>query len=719
MNSGTGEFLLEVGCEEIPARFVTDLSRELTMKLVEFLEKNRIALGDSGIRAFHTPRRLVNVIPQLAKRQSALEESVTGPPKSVAFDSQGRATQAALSFAHKTGVEVEELSVITTSKGDYVVAKKVQNGISTEKILESGLATMILSVPLPKAMYWSTPDGPRFLRPIRWLCCVFDGKPIRFQIGEARSSNNTYGHRILQPRRIAVHTFSEYEDHLYKARVLLDPEKRRERIQNGVEQLVSNTDAKILQDSGLLSTHMNLSEYPTPLMGEFDPNFLKLPAEILEAVMRDHQKYFCVLRRNAGEGEKVLLPKFVAVIDNESDPHGYVRRSHERVLRARFADAEFFWESDLKVKLEDRGAMLEKVVFQEKLGSYAEKSRRIGVLAEWIVQEGGLAVDREALIRSAHLCKCDLTSQMVKEFPELQGIVGGLYAKEQGEPLEVSRAIYEHYQPENLESAVPDCLTGAVISIADRIDTIVGSFTLGHRPTGSRDPFGLRRLAYGVIKVILEDLISIDLKKLVLRSADLHRQTREFSEDEVLKALLEFFRDHAQYVFLQSALCGGGEKIERDEAAAVLATEHWDLCGLAARARALHETRKRENFDSLAVSFKRIKNILRKSGVEFEGVGLEIQPELFEHDEERELSNQIQELKRGLLDLQGMKDYSKTLESIASMRPTVDRFFDKVLVNAEDPSVRKNRFNLLLSLYREFIQIADFSELQPATGTHL
>jgi glycyl-tRNA synthetase beta chain len=307
----------------------------------------------------------------------------------------------------------------------------------------------------------------------------------------------------------------------------------------------------------------------------------------------------------------------------------------------------------------------------------------------------------------------------VKEFPELQGIVGGLYAKEQGELPEVSRAIYEHYQPENLESPVPDGLTGSVVSMADRIDTIVGSFTLGHRPTGSRDPFGLRRLAYGIIKVILEKYIFIDLKQLLVKAVDLHRVMKEVSREETLDALLEFFRDHAQYVFLQSSLLEGGEKVERDEVAAVLSTDHWDLCDLSSRVRALHETRKRENFDSLAISFKRIKNIIRKSGIEFEGVGLEIKPELFEHDEERELSKQIQELKRILIDLQYKKDYSKILESIALMRPTVDRFFDKVLVNAEDPLVRQNRFNLLLSLYQEFIQIADFSELQPVTSARL
>ncbi len=721
MNSGVGELLLEVGCEEIPARFLEELSRELSTKLGEFLRENRIAVGEAGLRAFYTPRRLVNVVPQVAKRQADLEEKVIGPPKGVAFDPHGKPTRAAMSFADKNGVKVDDLTIISTSKGDYVAAEKTQKGSSTEKVLQGGLAQVILSVQLPKAMYWTTPDGPHFLRPIRWVCCVFDGKPVRFQVGEVKASNNTYGHRILQPRRIAVRSFAEYRDDLLKARVLLDPEKRLERIQTEIELLVSKVEAKLLEDRVLLSTHVNLSEYPTPFMGEFDPGFLKLPAEILEAVMRDHQKYFCVLKKEGGEGD--LLPRFVAVIDNEADPHGYIRRSHERVLRARFADAEFFWESDLKVKLEDRFTLLEKVVFQEKLGSYAEKSSRIGNLAGWIVDRifpgasaVASAVNRELATRAARLCKCDLTSQMVKEFPELQGIVGGLYAKEQGEPLEVSRGIYEQYQPENLESPVPAGMIGAVISIADRIDSITGSFALGHRPTGSRDPFGLRRLAYGTIKVILEKLISIDLRELCLHALELHKERIDFPKKETLESVMEFFRDHAAYVLLQPHLFGGPSGILRDELTAVMSTDHWDLCGLSARVHALHETRKRENFDSLAVSFKRIKNIIRKSGVEFEGGGPEIDPSLFEHDEERELSVGIRDLRQRLIDLQVRKDYTGILESIASLRPTVDRFFDKVLVNAEDPRVRRNRFNLLLSLYREFIQIADFSELQPATS---
>ena len=321
MNSGAAEFLLEVGCEEIPARFLTDLSRELARKLGELLEKERITVGDVGIRSFYTPRRLVVVVPQMAKRQAALEERVIGPPKSVAFDSQGRVTQAAVSFANKNSVKVEELAVVSTAKGDYVSAKRIQGGLATEQILKSGLSETILSIPLPKAMYWSAPDGPQFLRPIRWLCCVFDGKPLRFQIGEAKSSNNTYGHRILQPRRIAIHSFSEYEEHLFKAKVLLDPEKRRERIQDGVKRLVSDIGANILKDNTLLSTHVNLSEYPTPFMGEFDPNFLKLPAEILEAVMRDHQKYFCVLRADTRAGEKVLTasPKRRAYVPRRAE----------------------------------------------------------------------------------------------------------------------------------------------------------------------------------------------------------------------------------------------------------------------------------------------------------------------------------------------------------------------------------------------------------------
>lgn len=702
------ELLLEVGCEEIPARFVRDLSRGLAENLGIFLKNNRVEVGPEGIRNFFTPRRLICHIPVLAHRQSDIEETLTGPPKKVAFDEQGHATQAVRSFAEKSGVKVENLSLISTKKGDYVAVKKIIKGSTTKNILEKGLTDVILTVALPRSMYWSTSSGPYFIRPIRWVCCVFDEMPLHFSLGEIVSQRFTYGHRLFNPGKFAVRNFAEFQRLLSARRVLIDPEERRNKIENECKVISSKKRANHLSYLGLLETHICLSEYPTPLAGEFESSFLKLPQEILETVMRDHQKYFALFDTNGK-----LLPRFVAVMDNVEDRKGHIRRSHERVLRARFADAEFFWETDLKIKMEDRKSMLEKVVFQERLGSYAEKTRRVEEIAAWIAQEARLNLDPELLSRAVQLCKCDLTTQMVKEFPELQGIVGGLYAEAQGEPKEVSQAIYQHYQPETFESDPPVSVFASVISIADKLDGILGSFSLGHRPTGSKDPFGLRRRSYGILKVILEKSLSIDLEKLVMECIKLHNHSSGQS-GELSAALLEFFRGHAEYIFENWVYSGVGTKLGRDEIAAVLSTEGWDLCDLYSRVVALNEIRKKKNFDSLAASFKRIKNIIKKSGVTFTGTGVGIDPGLFQQEEERRLHQQIQGLREKSIPLRKKKDYKAILEAIAAIHPSIDHFFDKVLVNTEDEAVRQNRFNLLLSLYQEFIQIADFSELQSA-----
>jgi len=703
LNSGFGELLLEVGCEEIPAKYLNQLIAGFLEKILELLGDNRISYDRDHFKCYFTPRRLVVTLDSVAMRQDDTTEKIIGPPKKVAYDGQGVPTQAARSFAERYGVAVQNLEITSTPKGDYLSIKQSKKGIETRQVLEAGLASAVLSIPLPRAMYWSSPSGLHFIRPIRWLCCVFAGKLLKFRVGDLNSGQFTFGHRILRPGKTKVRGISEYLASLRQSRVILNPDERRQRIEEKYKELASGESANILEDEELLETHVALSEYPTPLLGSFDSAYLKLPQEILVTVMRDHQKYFSLIDSRT----KKLLPRFIAVIDQDSDPKGYIRLSHERVLRARFADAEFFWESDLKVKLEDRQTMLEKVVYQEKLGTYAEKVQRIQTLAEWIVARAGLKTDEALLRRTARLCKCDLTTQMVKEFPELQGTMGGLYAEAQGEPREVSQAIYDHYKPQTLESEIPRSELGAVISIADKLDTIAGSFSLGERPSGSKDPFGLRRLAYGIIKVILEHNFSINWCECVRKAVD---QFKGSGEELVVVyfGLLPFFVDHIKSVLTKTT------PVKGDEISAVMATNPINLLELRSRLLALNEIRKRENFDSLATSFKRIKNIIRKSGVEFGGDEVKVILELLEQQEERDLYETLDRLRKDLASLQERRDYKTMLEMIAAMRPVVDRFFDKVLVNAEDEALRQNRFNLLLSLYRVFVQIADFSELQSA-----
>ncbi|MDD5543730.1 MAG: glycine--tRNA ligase subunit beta [Acidobacteriia bacterium] len=698
-------FLLEVGCEEIPARYLQDLSWRLKDSLGSFLMENRI--GFESLEALNSPRRLIVVGKGIAERQEDIREEKIGPPKKVAFDPQGGPTAAALSFAERSGCRPADLKVVTTPKGEYVAAQTVQKGDLTRRVLEASLGSLILTLPLPRSMYWRDQTGARFIRPIRWICALLNGKVLRFKVDALATGNVTFGHRILAPRKIPVSGVDSYLKAARRGGVILDPEARRRRIVEALAEHGKALRAAVVEDQDLLDTHVSLSEFPTPVVGKFNPSFLRLPKEILITVMRDHQKYFAL-----EDGKGNLAAHFIAVMDNDSDRKGLIRRSHERVLRARFSDAEFFWETDVKVKLEDRSGQLSKIVFQEKLGTYAEKTQRIGDLANWLNDHFKLGVPAGSLERVCRLCKCDLSTQMVREFPELQGIVGGLYARAQGEAPEVTDAIYDHYRPLTLEDEVPRSALGALVSLADKLDTIVGAFSAGYRPTGSKDPLGLRRLAHGILKVILEKSFSMDLEEMLSKwSVEIYDRKGgvELLKDAV--DLPAFFREHTEFVLTQKM------GIPREEVRAALATNDRDVCNVRRKAQALHAVRQRESFDSLAASFKRIKNIIRKSGVDFEAATAEVEVESLVQDEERALYEALDHLKREAAPFKKSGKYEAILERIAGMRGQIDSFFEKVMVNAEDESLRRNRFNLLLNLYREFIQIADFAELQAVSNT--
>lgn len=649
-------FLLEVGTEEIPDWMIAGALSHLEKGFAQVLEQNRLA--GRVIRVDATPRRLVLFAGGLPKSQKDTTEVISGPPKQAG---EG----AAQGFARKMGVTLEELQITATAKGEYYTFRKRVSGRATADILAEALPGLILGIPWPKTMYWTAKGGPRFIRPIRWLVALLGGKVVPFEVAGVVSGNKTAGHRRLGKNKIKV-SIKTYEDRLRLNFVLVSAEARRSRIQAGIKAVLpAGHDVK--RDDALLETLAHLTEWPTPILGGFDASYLALPKEVLVTVMRHHQKYFSVVRPDGS-----LAPHFIAVMNTAGDPEGLVRAGNERVLRARFNDARFFWEKDLERKLEDRLEDLRHVTFQAQLGSYYDKTQRMVALVREL--NGSASAERAAL-----LSKCDLTTEMVKEFTELQGVVGGLYARAQGEADAVADAIYEHYKPVSMEDSIPSTREGCLVALADKLDTLRGCFRIGLAPTGSKDPFALRRAAQGVVKILVEGGIRIPLAPLIQGN----------------EALASFFEDRVRYYFRDI------RGYPYDEVNAAMAGGWSELWDLAERLEAVHQVRPTDNFEPLAASFKRVRNILEQA----EFAGGEIDPSLF-----------VEEAERGLyaamagVQITGV-DYETALLAIARLRPAIDTFFDKVLVNASDERVRHNRLALLHHLRSQFSRIADFSEI--------
>jgi len=663
-------FLLEIGTEEIPDWMIAPALLHLQSLFQELLDQNR--LSASSLKTDGTPRRLILHAEGLPARQADSEELVSGPPKAAAFK-DGQPTGAALGFARKMGVEVSALEVQATARGEYVCFRKKTVGRQTRDILAALLPDLILKIYFPKTMYWTGKGGPRFIRPIRWLVALLGDEVVPFEVAGVCSGDRTYGHRLLGGKELQVNSLN-YEQILKENFVLVSPAQRRARIEAGIAAL----GVKVKPDPALLDTLVYITEYPTPILGSFDPEFLKLPEEVLVTVMRHHQKYFSV-----EDAEGRLAPQFVAVMNTNADPEGLVRRGNERVLRARFNDARFFWNVDQHKKLADRVADLAHVTFQTKLGSYLDKTKRVAKLVRRL---GGSS----HAVRAAELCKCDLTTEMVKELTELQGVMGGLYARAQGEPEEVWRAIYEHYKPASMEDSIPATPAGRLVALADKLDTLQGCFRVGLVPSGSRDPFALRRAAQGVVKILVEGKLVLPLGRLIGRDA----------------ALAEFFLDRLRYYFKDvRGFC-------YDEVNAVLAAGWDDLTDVESRLAAIQAVRPTENFEPLAASFKRIKNILRQAEIQVgQAVPPAIDAALLEPGPEADLFSAFARLRSRVKRFRKKKEYQAALEAIASLRPRVDLFFDKVLVNAPDSQIRQNRLTLLHNLLKESSAIADFSEI--------
>jgi glycyl-tRNA synthetase beta chain len=682
--------------------------KELKVILEKYFSTHNL-MQDTSVEIYGAPRRLVATCANLRVKQPDETREITGPPKSVSYDASGKPTRAAESFAQKMNLPVGMLSTISTAKGEYLCAKQVILGRPAKEILEDILPRSVAEIPWPRNMYWTSATGLHFIRPIRWVVALLGGKPLRFRLGDAAAGDYSSGHRFLGKAKIPVRSAKDYVQKLRTNFVLVRPGDRKYKIEGELRRLASGKGLRIHEDAHLMDLVVYLNEYPTAILGGFDPSYLELPEEILITVMRDHQKYFALERKDG-----TLAPNFLAVINLDKDRAGLIRAGHERVLRARFADARFFWETDQKCRLADHLPKLAAVTYQEKLGSYAEKVERMRELARWLSEQwfaSGIAhASVGAADRAAELSKCDLVTEMVREFTELQGIVGGLYAKSQGEPEEVAWAVYDQYKPSGLEDSIPRNITGQAVALADKFDSLVGCFAVGLIPSGSSDPFALRRAAIGIVKVLVETKLPVSLSMAIARSArTLTNGPRKIAVSlQVEKQVLEFLLDRARFVLKER----GG--LAYDEINAALAAGADDLVDAIRRMEAVRAIRKTKNFEPLAVSFKRIRKILEKAGPQAGWKLSAVRSDIFTEEAERDLHARAASVRKDVEQHKRAGRYREALQDIAKLRPVVDRFFDDVMVMADDEQVRKNRLTLLSGLLSEFSTIADFSEIVTA-----
>jgi len=695
----TLEFIIEIGCEEIPARYIDTTLSQLREHLEKRLQEN--SLGYGAIHCYATPRRLVLVAPALDERQVDRTELVTGPPQSAAFDAANSPTPAARGFAAKHGLTVDELRCVQSERGSYLGFEKRTPGKTALEVLSLELPQVVRSVSFPKSMRW---ESSRFLfvRPIRWILCRLGDQVVPFSLAGVNAGSVTYGHRVLSKNaEVEVNSFESYRDNLRKYKVQFDTKDRLATIESELAAEASKVGARLIPDPRLLSLVVNLNEYPSVVCGSFSSDFLRLPREVLVTAMREHQKYFSLV----GADDR-LVPRFLAVVDSDGTHAEQIRAGHERVLKARLADAAFFWDVDLKVKLEDRTQRLDRVVFQQKLGTVLEKTQRLvaltGVLGKTLRVE-----NLDEIKQAARLCKADLISDMVKEFTDLQGIMGGLYARAEGLPTAVSNAIYEHYRPATLEDSSPQTLGGAILSVADKLDSVVGAFAIGQVPTGSKDPLALRRQTLGLIKVLLDKQISLSLEKVFFKSFTLYKRKATRTPIETWQDVATFVKDRLRFIFAEQGF-------RYDEINSVVELCFDNPYDCLERLRAIASIRSGADFEAVAQGFKRIKNILSKADLE---ISADLQPidlALFESEEERSLAAAVRAIQPKVRNAVRARTYARAFELMASLRPAIDLFFDKVLVMAEDAKVRENRLTLLQSLLQTFLKIADVSEIVPA-----
>jgi len=709
------DFLLEIGCEEIPSRMLDAAWKELSQRVLGLLVRESLIKAAQNAEypevVFHptaTPRRIALVVPGLAAAQPDVTEQMIGPSTRVAFK-DGKSTPAAEAFAKKAGVAVSQLETISNPKGEYVAATVTRKGRAASEILSQALPKEIAGIYWAKNMYWRPGKPERFVRPVRWIVALLDGQVIPLEFGGVQAGKMSRGHRILSSGQVSVSSPAQYAEAMRNAFVMASYGEREQRIRKALDTATrAIPGARWREDPELLKTVVNLTEWPSAILGSFDREYLSLPEEVLVTVMRDHQKYFAV-----EDVDGKLAPHFLAVLNTDGDPKGTIRHGNERVLRARFNDARFFWDTDQKTPLTARIEMLKAVTFQKDLGSYAGKAERMAKVAVSLataLSKSGLKIDAKAVQEAVQLAKTDLTAELVKEFTELQGVIGGLYANAQGLPPAVADAIYDHYKPESTEDSAPRTLEGAVLSIADKADSIAGMFALGLIPSGSKDPFALRRQANGIVKTIAEHKLPVNLSEVMqnARAAYLGSEAEKkfkLSGPAYSEALSSFFRERLEF-FLRDAL-----GLAYDVVSAVLAADANDVVDAAARAQAVAKVRPSADFEPISTSFKRMKNILRQAAENKSTIAEPFDSAALSQTEEKKLAGLIPQVATNVNALRAAGHYEQALVEISQLRPAIDAFFDKVMVMVEDESLRAQRLGLLQTLVREFSSIADFSEI--------
>ena len=682
------ELFLEIGTEEIPAGFLPKAMADIETLIRKELENSRLDFVE--IKTLATPRRMALFVGGIPAVQPDAEITAMGPAKNIAFSADGKPSKAAEGFARGQGVDLAALTIVTTDKGEYVAATRKETGRPTHELLGEILPRLIGNIPFKKSMRWGDFDV-RFARPIHWIVALFDGIVIPFSFGPIESGTVSRGHRFMANTAFPVRGFAHYLEECERHFVIPDPSIRKEIIRREIHRVAKAAGGQLLPDEGLLDEVTYLCEYPSAVHGTFSADFLKVPKEVLITSMRSHQRYFSVL-----DAEGKLLNAFITINNTLTEDPSVVVKGNERVLRARLSDARFFFEEDLKVNLESRVESLKNVVYQQKLGTSYEKMERFRALAVWLAAELNNTVT-EKVRKTATLCKADLVTGMVGEFPEVQGIMGREYALAQGEDPEVARAIAEHYLPIQAGGDLPASDIGAFVSMADKMDTICGCFGVGLIPSGSADPYALRRASLGIINIILDKEYRESLNGFIKSSLDLLEPKLTRNREEVHKDVLEFFR--GRFVNLLA------DRYPTDAVDAAVAAGFDDLVDARARIAALDAFKGRDDFEPLAVAFKRVCNIVK------EGVDATVDTSLFQDTAEGELFASFATVRDKVAAAVAGRKYLEALAEIATLRAPVDNFFDKVMIMADDPAVRTNRLALLTGIARLFSAIADFARI--------
>ena len=688
--------ILEIGTEEIPAQYMENTLKDLNRLIQKHLEEARINYKE--IKVYGTPRRLILFIFHINEKQEDIFQKIKGPAHSIAYNKDSLPQKPALMFAQSQEVNVEDLIVEDTEKGQYVFALKSKIGQPTIDILSQIFPKIIMSMQFPKSMRWEE-KSLRFIRPIRWILALYGKEIIRFNLGGLKSENITYGHRLLAPKKIKISSTQEYFKKIEKNYVIIDPQIRENIIRTDIKRIIKEIHGEEIINEKLLKELVYLVEYPNAILGEYDKKYLKLPKDVLTVVMEKHQKYFPVFK-NKNE----LLPLFIVIINNSKEYASKIKEGNENVLRARLEDAKFFYQEDQKTPLEKKIDKLKNVIFQENLGSLFDKTKRLESLCEYIADVLQIEQkEKQDLLRSANLCKADLVTEMVKEFPELQGIMGKEYAVLSNERKEVAEAIFGHYLPRFSGDILPRTKNGMTLAISDKVDNIVGCFLSGLTPTGSQDPYGLRRQTRGKIAIILKHNLKISLKDIIQKSLSLYTVNApselKIDENEIVSQVLNFIKQRVKNIFLEDG-------ISYDVIDAVLATDNnGDIVDIKHRVEAIEEFYHQPIFGKIITSSSRVLNLSKNSEK------TEINKLLLREKAELNLYHNYEDIYPRIKKFICNKEYKKTLKLLGDLCEPVDEFFDQVLVMDKDKDIRKNRVALIKKIGILFNQVADLSKI--------